>query len=213
MSWSLVQKSPTECGASLCVIQKPQEWGGHDQRWVTTPQKKILIAQHVSGDTSPIIRSSKTVITASGFTYVFGCGCNYSFELLMMGGVSPETCWAIKKHWNNKFYYTVASCWLFLWDKTLSLPRTIKGAGKYWMETAREVVILTSPNIHNKVTCLFDVCLCFFFALLLLLGSFRYNIVCIFILTSSVLRQVHSLSKRIVNRVLRVSSSSITSFP
>jgi hypothetical protein len=38
------------------------------------------------------------------------------FELLMMGGVSPETCWAIKKQWNNKLYYTVASCWLFLWD-------------------------------------------------------------------------------------------------
>jgi hypothetical protein len=38
------------------------------------------------------------------------------FELLTMGGVSPETCWAIKKHWNNKFYYTVASCWFFLWD-------------------------------------------------------------------------------------------------
>ena len=34
----------------------------------------------------------------------------------MMGGVSPETCWAIKKHWNNKFCYTVASCWFFLWD-------------------------------------------------------------------------------------------------
>jgi len=38
------------------------------------------------------------------------------FEFLMMGGVSPETCWTIKKHWNNKFYYTVASCWFFLWD-------------------------------------------------------------------------------------------------
>jgi hypothetical protein len=25
----------------------------------------------------------------------------------LMGGVSPETCWAIKKHWNNKFYNTV----------------------------------------------------------------------------------------------------------
>ena len=37
------------------------------------------------------------------------------FELLMMGGVSPETCLTIKKHWNNKFYYTVASCWFFLW--------------------------------------------------------------------------------------------------
>jgi hypothetical protein len=36
------------------------------------------------------------------------------FELLMMGGVSPETCWAIKKHWNNKFYQTVASGLFFL---------------------------------------------------------------------------------------------------
>jgi len=42
-------------------------------------------------------------------------GCNSSFELLMMGGVSSETCWAIKKLWNNKFYYTVASCWFFKW--------------------------------------------------------------------------------------------------
>jgi hypothetical protein len=23
----------------------------------------------------------------------------------MMGEVTPETCWAIKKHWNNKLYY------------------------------------------------------------------------------------------------------------
>jgi hypothetical protein len=41
------------------------------------------------------------------------------FEHLMLGGVSPETCWAIKKYWNNKFYYTVASCWFFLWVSTL----------------------------------------------------------------------------------------------
>ena len=38
----------------------------------------------------------------------------------MMGGVSPETCWAIKKHWNNKFYYTFASCCFFLWVSLLS---------------------------------------------------------------------------------------------
>jgi len=31
------------------------------------------MAQHVSGDTQGIIRSSKTVIAVSGFTYVFGC--------------------------------------------------------------------------------------------------------------------------------------------
>ena len=34
----------------------------------------------------------------------------------MMRDVSLETCWAIKKHWNNKFYYTVACCWLFIYD-------------------------------------------------------------------------------------------------
>jgi hypothetical protein len=38
------------------------------------------------------------------------------FELLMMSGVSLKTCWAIKKHWNNKFYYTVASCLLLLYN-------------------------------------------------------------------------------------------------
>jgi len=43
-------------------------------------------------------------------------GCNYSFWAPDDGRVSPETCWAINKHWNNKFYYEVASCWFFLWD-------------------------------------------------------------------------------------------------
>jgi predicted DCC family thiol-disulfide oxidoreductase YuxK len=80
------------------------------------------------------VKNSKT---ASGFTYVFGCrplqwpshrrrrqptkyvkleAAFTVFELLMMSGLSLKTCWAIKKHWNNKFYYTVASCLFFLWD-------------------------------------------------------------------------------------------------
>ena len=95
------------------------------------------MTQHVSGDIPPIIKSSKTVIAASGFTHVFGCRplrwlshCSNRqpltcvkpeaaitvFELLLVGGVSPETCWAVKKHWNNKFYCMVASCWFFLQD-------------------------------------------------------------------------------------------------
>jgi len=32
----------------------------------------------------------------------------------MMSGVPLETCRAFNKRWNNKFYYKVASCWLFL---------------------------------------------------------------------------------------------------
>jgi hypothetical protein len=41
------------------------------QRHSPPPKKSFLIAQHVSGDTPPIIRSSKTIIAASGFTYFF----------------------------------------------------------------------------------------------------------------------------------------------
>ena len=31
-----------------------------------------------------------------------------------MSGMPLETCRAFNKFWNNKFYYKVASCWLFL---------------------------------------------------------------------------------------------------
>ena len=41
-SWSLVQRSPTDCVASLCVIEKPREWGGHGPRWAAAP-KEIYI--------------------------------------------------------------------------------------------------------------------------------------------------------------------------
>ena len=40
-SRSLVHRSSTECDASLCVIQKPQE-RGHGPRWAAAPQEKKL---------------------------------------------------------------------------------------------------------------------------------------------------------------------------
>ena len=35
-------------------------------------------------------------------------------ELLMISGMPLATCWAFNDRWNNKLYYKVASCWLFL---------------------------------------------------------------------------------------------------
>ena len=79
----------------------------------------------------------KTALAASGFSYVKGCwmcrwwtpftrpttshtwktrGCQCSFRLLMMGGMSPETCWASYKHRKITFWYIVASCWIFLYE-------------------------------------------------------------------------------------------------
>ena len=43
-------------------------------------------------------------------------GCQWSFRLLMMGGVSPKTCWASYEYGIIKFWYTVASCWIFLYE-------------------------------------------------------------------------------------------------
>jgi len=53
----------------------------------------------------PLQRQPKSFVKPEAAITVFG--------LLMMGGTSPETCSAIKKYWNNKFYYTVASCLFF----------------------------------------------------------------------------------------------------
>jgi hypothetical protein len=52
--------------------------------------------------------------TAGHHMCIYTRGCKYSLELLMMSGMPLETCWACNKFWNNKLYYKVASCWLFL---------------------------------------------------------------------------------------------------
>jgi len=75
----------------------------------------------------------KTALATSGFLYVKGCwacrwwtlsglthpttfhvrktrGCQCSFRLLMMGCVSPETCWASYKCGIIKHLYIVVSC-------------------------------------------------------------------------------------------------------
>jgi hypothetical protein len=44
-------------------------------------------------------------------------------ELLMMSGMPLETRWAFNERWNNKFYYMVASCWLFLLNRHYPLNR------------------------------------------------------------------------------------------
>ena len=47
-------------------------------------------------------------------------GCQCSFRLLMMGGVSPETCWASYKYGIIKFWYIVTSCWFFFMNCILN---------------------------------------------------------------------------------------------
>jgi hypothetical protein len=46
-------------------------------------------------------------------------GCQCSFMLLVMGGVSSETCWASYKYGIIKFWYMVASCWISFMNCTM----------------------------------------------------------------------------------------------
>jgi hypothetical protein len=96
-------------------------------------------AQHVSGDTPPNIRSLQLQWKVVGRVVGGPCqahyawqrptttrpttfhvwktrGCQCSFKLLMMGGVSPETCWASYKYGIINVWYTVAPCWIFLYE-------------------------------------------------------------------------------------------------
>jgi hypothetical protein len=43
-SWSLAQRSPTDCGASCVWSRKPRERGGYNPRWAAGPYEKKIQA-------------------------------------------------------------------------------------------------------------------------------------------------------------------------
>jgi hypothetical protein len=43
-SWSLVHKSPIDCGVSLCVIWKPREWGSPGPMGAVTPKTNKTVS-------------------------------------------------------------------------------------------------------------------------------------------------------------------------
>jgi len=134
------------------TLQTPPPHTHTIQNNIKLPQYKLkqYEAQHVSGDTSPIIRSLKQhwqllvfhTLKVVGRVVGGRCqaqcawqlplttrpttfhiwktrGCQCSFRLLMMGGVSPETCRALYKYGIIKFWYIAASCWIFFMNYKL----------------------------------------------------------------------------------------------
>jgi hypothetical protein len=70
---SPVQRSPTDCDASLCVIYKPQELGSRDPRWIAATQKKKVsyIVRNLSRCT--VTWTSNSINTSITFTDIFKC--------------------------------------------------------------------------------------------------------------------------------------------
>ena len=91
--------------------------------------KILLKAQHVSSGIPLIVRSSNLYLQPLVFIPVWWPAVvqpgqrpvttwvykpEFANTVWMMSGMPLETCWAFNKFWNNKFYYKVAFCWLFL---------------------------------------------------------------------------------------------------
>ena len=126
-----IKKSPTKCNNVSKFCYSIFIWSS------------TCFGRHTAHHQEP-----RTVLAASGFSYVEGCwtcswwtlsdtysawqcppttrptafhvwktrGCQCSFRLLIMGDVSPETCWALYKYGIIKFWYIVAYCWTFLYE-------------------------------------------------------------------------------------------------
>jgi hypothetical protein len=66
----------------------------------------------------------------------------------MMGGVSPETCWASDKYGIIKFWYIVASCWIFLYESYCMMHGS---TNVKFTEHSANVIWVGHHNKHIKV--------------------------------------------------------------
>ena len=96
-------------------------------------------------------------------------------ELLMMSGVPLQTCWAFNERWNNKFYYKVASCWLFLLNHTtMHGSMNIKLIDMCWIPIDFGKMVFMFKSFYFLLRCIFIYynysstficCFCYYFLL------------------------------------------------
>jgi len=137
-SWALAKPFHTWKIYSVIRIENPTRCHSVSKFYFIFVWSSTCFGRHTAHHQDP-----KTSLATSGFAYVEGCwtcscwpllrpattrpttlhicktrGCYCSFRILMMGGVSPETCWASYKY-ETKFWYSVASCWIFYKNYTM----------------------------------------------------------------------------------------------
>jgi hypothetical protein len=56
-----IQRSPTDCGVSLCVVLKRQEWGSPGPHWTVAPEENITLLTFSSFEKSSVL--TRTMIS------------------------------------------------------------------------------------------------------------------------------------------------------
>ena len=77
-------------------------------------------------------------------------GCLCSFRLLMMGGVSPVTCWVSYKYGMIKFWYIAASCWIFLYEFYFDARTLWTLSGTVCLTKSTNYTSINLPRMKNK---------------------------------------------------------------
>jgi len=130
LSSQFIKKNPTRCNNVSKFYYSIFIWSSTCFGWHTTH-----------------LQEPKTALAASGFSYMGGC----SFRLLMMGGVLPETCWASYKYVIIKFWYIVASCWIFLYelyyDAWIHEHQTVFTLGLFWSSSSSAAAAATLQHL------------------------------------------------------------------
>ena len=111
--WSLVQRSPTDCAASVvCDLEKPREWGGHSPRnWAAAPKerkKKMDLYFYVWTLPEKI---SYVCVVITDFKIIFWCIFAYEIATVYAGVRFP---------WCPLSYRNVSCNFLFVCWTTLA---------------------------------------------------------------------------------------------
>ena len=117
---------------------------------------RLFTAEHVSGAFPPIIRISVTAVTASGFTFVSWWhntkvkpeAATTVIELLMMGGKTPETCWAVNKRQDNKLEH--CCIWLVIYLKCYH--NALQMTSPFWVSQFLKIITCWNPVVRIFTT-------------------------------------------------------------
>ena len=69
MGRSLVQRSPTDCGVSLCVIYKPQECGSPGPRLDCCPERERRTKSYIGWTTASVARNDSVTVNGRKDVY------------------------------------------------------------------------------------------------------------------------------------------------
>jgi hypothetical protein len=108
---------PAWINTTAVHIENPTRWNSVSKFYFIFIWSSTCFRQHTTHHQEP-----KTALAASGFAYVESCW--------------PCSCWTLTADAEIKFWYTVASCWIFYMNYTMMHGSTNNSSSQYQVSIA-----------------------------------------------------------------------------